>query len=98
MFLKVPDAKPLPQYYLLAQYQSDEGALFLAVHDKNKSYVLFELDRAVSLGSMTVTAKAFDGDRLVLETRDGSTYFLEYLKMIMTLLQLILNQKITPKN
>ena len=78
MFLEVPDAKPLPQYYLLAQYESDEGALFLAVHDEDKSYVLFELDRAVSLGSMTVTAKAFDGDRLVLETRDGSTYFLGF--------------------
>ena len=78
MFLKTADAKPLPKYYLLAQYQSDEGALFLAVHDKNKSYVLLEMDRAISLGSMTVTAKTFDGDRLFLESRDGSTYFLGF--------------------
>jgi hypothetical protein len=78
MFLKAAEAKPLPQYYLLAQYQSDEGALFLAVHDKNKSYVLLEMDRAINLGSMTVTAKEFNGNQLMLESEDGSTYFLGF--------------------
>ena len=78
MFLKAAVAKPLPQYYLLAQYQSDEGALFLAVHDKNKSYVLLEMDRAVNLGSMNVIAKEFDGTQLILESEDGSIYSLGF--------------------
>ena len=62
MFLKAPELQPLPQYYLLAQYQSDEGALFLAVHNEDKSYVLFELGRTIDLGLMSVTAKSFDGN------------------------------------
>lgn len=78
MFLKTAEAKPFPQYYLLAQYQSDEGALFLAVHNKNKSYVLLEKDRAINLGSMKVTAKKFNGHQLLLESEDGSAYFLSF--------------------
>ena len=80
MFLKAPESQPLPQYYLLAQYQSDEGALFLAVHNEDKSYVLFELGRTMDLGLMSVTAKEFDGDQLILESENGSTYFLSFPK------------------
>ena len=78
MLLKAPEAIPLPQYYLLAQYQSDEGALFLAIHTEEKSYVMLELGRSVSLGSMTVTAKKFNGNRLDLESEGGSSYFLSF--------------------
>ena len=78
MFLEAPEAKPLPHYYLLAQYQSEDGALFLAVHDEDKSYVLFELNRTINLGSMNVTAKRFDQEQLMLESTDGSTYLLGF--------------------
>ena len=80
LFLKAPETQPLQQYYLLAQYQSDEGALFLAVNDEDKSYVLLELGLTVDLGLMSVTAKEFDGDQLLLESENGSTYFLSFPK------------------
>ena len=79
LFLKVQDARPLPMYSLLAHYSSEDGSLFLGMHEENKSYQMFELGKEVNLGSLILKVKTFQDDRLIFESVDGKVYFLSFL-------------------
>lgn len=79
LFLKVQEARPLPMYSLLAHYSSEDGSLFLGMHEKNQSYQMFELGKEVDLGSLVLKVKTFQDDRLMFESVDGKMYFLSFL-------------------
>ena len=82
LFLKNSEEQNLSGYYLLAQYESDENSLFLAVHAEDNSYKLFEMGVPAVLQELQLTAVEFDGERLELKDEVGATYFLSFISEI----------------
>lgn len=72
-FLKIENAKPIPEYSLVAHYFSDERSVFVSVDNANLEYKIFELEKETVINSVAFMATSFDGNVLILEDSNGTT-------------------------
>ena len=68
----------LLNHTLLAQYESDEGSLFLSVNIKDNTYKLLEIGKTESINGLELTAIKFDGEQLILKSLENSKYSIRF--------------------
>ncbi|MDB2535598.1 hypothetical protein N9X29_01090 [Amylibacter sp.] len=78
LFFASKKATNLKDYALLAQYESDEGSLFLSVNIQDDTYKLFEIGKTESVNGLKLTAIQFDGERLILKSSENSKYSIKF--------------------
>ena len=78
LFFASKKAKNLPEYTLLAQYESDEGSLFLSVNAIDDTFKLFEIGKSENVNGLELTAIKFDGEQLILKGLNNLKYSIRF--------------------
>ena len=78
LFFASKKAKNLSEYTLLAQYESDEGSLFLSVNAIDDTFKLFEIGKSENVNGLELTAIKFDGEQLILKGLNNLKYSIRF--------------------